>query len=52
MHFADEDVDTSKYLIAQVPVEIDGCETQKEMKARVNQMEHQIQWIVTKAIIE
>jgi hypothetical protein len=22
------------------------------MKARVNQMEHQIQWIVTKAIIE
>jgi phosphoribosylglycinamide formyltransferase-1 len=54
MHFVPSEVndkmDTGP-IIVQVPVSLVGCTTQKEVKERVNQMEHKIQWQITEHVI-
>lgn len=55
MHFVQsgegDEMDNGEGIIVQVPVPLTDCQSQADVKSRVNDMEHQIQWQITEHVI-
>ena len=51
MHYATEKYDDGP-IIFQSPVELDSCNSAKDVQKIVNKMEHEIQWKITKLLID
>lgn len=51
MHYVTDEVDRGP-VICQIPVELEGCEWPDDVAKKVNQVEHEWQWKITKMIID
>ena len=50
MHFVNDELDRGQ-VICQIPVELEGCKSTKDVKERVNAKEHEWQWQITRLVI-
>jgi len=51
MHYVTEEVDEWP-IICQIPVVLEWCDSAEDVWRKVNQVEHEFQWIITKMIID
>ncbi len=51
MHYVTDEVDRGP-VICQIPVELNDCNSAKEIARKVNKVEHEWQWQITKMVIE
>ncbi|NUJ98105.1 hypothetical protein HGA92_04965 [Candidatus Gracilibacteria bacterium] len=51
MHYVTDKFDDPKFTIVQVPVTLEDCNSEDDVKNKVNKMEHIIQWKITQMVI-